>query len=128
MLLRVLLIALCGAFGAVARYLTGLACVRLLGDRFAYGTLTVNVVGCLLLGLLMHAGSQPTHWLAGLPHTALSVGFLGALTTFSTFGYETLHYFETERQGLAVLNIVANVLLGLLAAWGGVQLGQRLYD
>lgn len=126
MLTRIILIALCGGAGAVTRYLTGLACLRFLGDQFAYGTLAVNVVGCLLLGVLMQLAAEPTSWLSGLPHSALSVGFLGALTTFSTFGYETLHYLQTGRRGLAVVNILANLLLGLAAAWAGSKLGARL--
>lgn len=126
-LLRILLIGVGGALGAITRYLAGLACLRLLGDRFAFGTLAVNVAGCLLLGLLMQVSSRSVAGTSGLAPMALSAGFLGGLTTFSTFGYETFHYLQSRRLGVAMLNITANLLLGLAAVWGGLQWGERFY-
>lgn len=123
---KLMLIAAFGAVGAVARYLTNVACVRLLGERFAFGTLAVNVVGCFLIGLAMYVSVHHPRVMSEWTHAALTTGFLGALTTFSTFGYETLHYLESDRVTLAALNVVANLSLGLLAAWGGGQLGRAL--
>ncbi|MEN0111658.1 MAG: CrcB family protein [Planctomycetota bacterium] len=112
-------IALGGALGAVARHAIGTACVAAFGPRLAIGTLAVNVAGCFVLGVLMHeaiaAGDRlPGHW-----HVGLTVGLLGGLTTFSTFGYQTVSHFEAGEPGLALANVAANVTLGLAAAAAG---------
>lgn len=110
----VLLIAIAGALGAVSRYGASSFISNWLGDKFAYGTLAVNVIGCFLLGLLMHI-SLSTDMLSAEMRMVLAVGFLGALTTFSTFGYETFKFIEDAQWILAFTNIAANVLLGLTA-------------
>lgn len=113
-----MLVGMAGAAGAVARYGVSLLAVRLLGERFAFGTLMVNVLGCLLLGALLEAERHTplvTHPLRLL----LAVGFLGAFTTFSTFGWETFRYLQDGAANLAVLNVAANLVLGLLAVWAG---------
>lgn len=101
-----------GAAGALCRWGVSLASVRL-SRVFPWGTLGVNVVGSLLAGLLAPAG---------LAHALVVTGWLGGLTTFSTFSCEALRLSESGRQGLAVLFVLANVLLGLLAATAGVAL------
>jgi CrcB protein len=114
------LVAAGGAAGALARYWITVRLARP-GVRFPYGTLVCNAAGCLAIGAIM--------WFAihrpGLPPSvrlAVVVGLLGSLTTFSTFGYETI---ELAREGhgvQAVWNVLANVTLGLAAAalgmWG----------
>lgn len=120
-----LAIAVGGGLGAVCRFSVGLWAHQLLGPHFPYGTLAVNVVGCFLLGLLAHAGSAS----AILPESLglpARVGFLGALTTFSTFGYETLRLVETSQWWLALGNVLANLLLGLLAVWVGTLAARLL--
>ena len=90
----ILLVGFAGAIGAVSRYGVGLLADRALGAHFAFGTLAVNVLGCLALGFLVEAdrGSELiTHPLRLL----FAVGFLGAFTTFSAFGYETIRYLQT---------------------------------
>ena len=120
------IIALGGALGACCRYWVGLASLRWLGDRFAFGTLAVNVVGCFLLGYLMHLAQAQPAKLPSLPHVGATVGFLGALTTFSTFGYETIAFVERDQVSLALINVAANVVLGILAAYYGLQCGRWL--
>lgn len=111
-------VGLGGFFGAVARYvLTGWA-QRLVPGHFPLGTLVVNVAGCFALGLLMA-------WLdRGLVSPALrqllAVGFLGALTTFSTFGHETLELLRHGEAALAALSVAANLCVGLFAVWLGL--------
>lgn len=113
-----LLVGLAGAVGAVSRYAMGLAAERVLGARFAFGTLVVNVLGCLLLGALLEAERHTT--LVTPPvRLLLAVGFLGAFTTFSTFGWETFRYLQAGTAHLALINIAANMLLGLGAVWAG---------
>ena len=118
------MIAAFGAAGAVCRFLVGLACVRLLGGHFAYGTLVVNVVGCFLLGVLLHLATSDEWRLAPHTHAGMTIGFLGALTTFSTFGLETVRHAHEGDWHLAALNVAANVVLGLLGAAGGLAIGK----
>ena len=82
-------VALGGALGAVARHLTGLGAVRIMGAAFPYGTLVVNVAGCFLIGFLLMLSEQ-RQLFSPTTRLFLTVGILGAFTTFSTFGYETL--------------------------------------
>jgi fluoride exporter len=115
--LTFLYIAAGGAVGAVARYTVSNA---LPSESFPLGTLVVNVIGCFLFGLLrMHS-----HALSAELQTGLAAGFLGALTTFSTFGYDTVHHLERGHLLVAFGNVAANLMLGLLAVWIGLLVGQ----
>jgi CrcB protein len=114
-----ILVALGGMLGALARY--GLACIN--RPHFPIGTLAVNLVGCLLMGLLLR-GIE-----VGIARHDLrlfiGIGFLGAVTTFSSFSAETLHLFL---QGNAVRSLlyIAATLVGTLAAVTGGYLLARL--
>ena len=119
-------IGLFGAFGAVSRYAVGVTVFRWLGEGFAYGTLVVNVLGCFLLALLAHLGTT-TDLVSPELRLVLGVGFLGAFTTFSTFGYETLTYLEDGDWVLAAANVVANLVFGLVAVWAGLTLARYVY-
>lgn len=123
---RLAIVALGGAVGSAGRYATVVGCERVLGDRFAYGVLLVNLVGCLAIGLVMKgslAGSLP---LSEGMRLAIVVGLLGGLTTFSSFGYDTLLYLQQGRWSVATLNGVGNVAGGLAACWAGAWLATRL--
>ena len=110
-----LLIVGCGGFlGAVTRYgLSGLV-HRYYGGGFPLGTLAVNVLGCLLLGAIM-ALVQDRQLFAPNMRIFVTIGILGAFTTFSTFGYESSALLHDQEFRLASLNVVANVVLGLAA-------------
>ena len=127
MLTRILLVAVGGAIGAVGRYLlSGWVSRATQHSPFPYGTLSVNVLGALLLGLLLGATTSGSLLLAPRYRTMLGVGLLGAFTTFSTFAYETL---ESVRMGdlrTALLNVGVSLTVGLAACWLGVSLGERL--
>lgn len=114
---NVLYVGLFGALGAMSRYGANRLCFAVFGDRFAIGTLVVNVVGCFLLGLLVPLG----HRLGPIWQPVLATGFLGALTTFSTFSLETIRHLEKGEWSLAALNAGLNLGLGLLAAWAGLE-------
>ena len=118
-------IAVAGAAGALARYgLSGLA-YRWWGAGFPWGTLTVNLIGCLLVGLLAEMARQ-TGWLSPELRTAIGIGFLGSFTTFSTFGVETYRAIEQGDWGVAALNVVSNVVLGLIFVLAGTTLARML--
>jgi len=115
---KLLIVGAGGFLGAVARYgLSGLV-HRLAGAGFPWGTLAVNVVGCLLIGGLMVWG-EDRPMLSPTARLFLTVGLMGAFTTFSTFGYETLELLRDRQATLAGVNVAANVLLGLAAVWAG---------
>lgn len=115
---KLLIIGLGGFVGAIARYgLSGLV-HRAFSASFPYGTLAVNVVGCLLIGAMMYLVEDRT-LLSPNMRMFLAVGGLGAFTTFSTFGYETLGLIQNREFWFATLNVGGNVLLGLAAVWLG---------
>jgi fluoride exporter len=115
---RLILIALGGAIGALLRYGVSTWFVR----GIPAGTLLVNVVGCLLIGLFMGAAIE-RHWLSHHVRLFFVTGFLGALTTFSTFGWETFSFAEKKDFVLAFTNISLHLVLGLAAVAAGFQLG-----
>jgi fluoride exporter len=124
-MIQVIYVAIAGAIGALCRWGIGKAAVRLFGPAFPWGTLTVNLVGCFLIGLIMHVGLASDK----IPHAlriALTVGFLGAMTTFSSFSYETAMLFEQARWMAAGINIFCNLVLGLAATVAGLALGRIL--
>ncbi|CAM3112280.1 fluoride efflux transporter CrcB [Vibrio ordalii] len=117
-------IALGGAFGACARYLVTELSVQLLGRGFPYGTLMVNVVGSFIMGLLIAAfesellATEPWRQIIGL-------GFLGALTTFSTFSMDNVLLMQQGAFLKMGVNVLLNVVLSISAAWIGFQLLMR---
>lgn len=114
-------IALGGAFGACSRYLVSELCVLLLGRSFPYGTLSVNVVGSFVMGLLIAAFESEL--LATEPwRQVIGLGFLGALTTFSTFSMDNVLLMQQGAFLKMGLNILLNVTLSIGAAWLGFQL------
>jgi CrcB protein len=112
-----LLVLVGGAIGAPTRYLTDLGVQRLHVTVFPWGTWTVNVVGSFGLGVI--AGSAPPGWLLSLAGT----GFCGALTTFSTFGFETVRLVEDGDHAAAVGNAVGSLAAGLAAVSLGWVVG-----
>jgi len=118
-LIQVLLVALGGAAGSLARLGVGVAAARLLGLAFPWGTLIVNVIGCLAMGA-MAARIGPENEDLRL---FIGTGVLGGFTTFSAFSLETVRLLE-HQPGLAALYVVASVALSVGACWMGLQLGR----
>ncbi|MFI6920253.1 fluoride efflux transporter CrcB [Nonomuraea spiralis] len=115
-----LLVALGAAVGAPARYLVDRAVQARHDSQFPWGTFTVNVAGSALLGFLL---ALPTS--DGM-RALLGTGLCGALTTYSTFGYETLRLLQNGARTYAALNAAASVAAGLGAAWCGIALAQAV--
>lgn len=110
--------AFCAGGGLTRYYLSGWVC-SLLGRSFPYGTFAVNVIGAYLIGLIMELGLRSTM----IPDTlriGLTVGFLGGLTTFSTFSYETFSLLEDGQFVTAFINILSSVVICLLFTWLGI--------
>lgn len=121
-----LAVALGGALGAVSRYLISGWVMRFShGSPFPFGTLTVNVTGSFLLGLLMSLGSEGSMLVPPTARVMIGVGVLGAFTTFSTFSYETIEALRVGDLRIAMGNVALNVVLTLVACWLGLELGMR---
>lgn len=117
--MTILLVFLGGTIGAPARYLIDRWVQRRHESVFPWGTLTVNVIGCVILGFLMGAARSLSPGTIAFAGT----GVCGGLTTFSTFGFETTRLLEEGSLLEAGLNALGNLVLGLLAATGGYALG-----
>ncbi|MFC7547354.1 fluoride efflux transporter CrcB [Plantactinospora sp. GCM10030261] len=118
--MNLLLVALGAAVGAPLRYLVDRAVQTRHASVFPWGTLAVNVIGSALLGLV-----------AGLPAdpaviALVGTGFCGALTTYSTFSYETLGLARAGDRWLALANVSLSVVAGLAAAYGGLAVAHAL--
>ncbi len=122
---QVLAIAAGGAVGSVLRYWTSIGTHHLFGRGFPYGTLSVNVLGSLVIGvlyvLLVERSSLGAEWRA-----LLITGFLGGFTTFSTFSLETALLLQQAEHLKAVLNIAASVAICLAATLIGLYAGRQL--
>ncbi len=124
-MIKVIAVGLGGFVGAVSRYYLSSTAHKIFlkvfpGHNFPIGTFTVNIIGCFLLGFfgsmfLEHAHSESQKLM-------IIAGFLGAFTTFSTFGLETFSLFENKEYIHAFLNIFFSCLVGLAAVWVGKSL------
>lgn len=122
----VLWVGLGGFAGSSLRFLVSGWVHRIPGtNAFPYGTLAVNVVGCLLVGLF-GGWAEHRHVLAPSTRLFLMIGVLGGFTTFSTFAYETLAFAHGADALRAFANIVLQVVLGLGAAWFGYTIARGL--
>jgi fluoride exporter len=119
----ILLVAAGGALGAVARYVVSLAFAQRFGAQWPWGTLFINVSGCVLISLFVGAGSGRIAE-SNLRYL-LPIGFVGAYTTFSTYEFETLRLFEVGRAASALAYVAASNLLGFGAVLLGAWLGRR---
>ncbi|KOV53994.1 chromosome condensation protein CrcB [Streptomyces sp. AS58] len=110
--------------GAALRHLTDRAVRSRHRSVFPWGTFVVNVTGCLVLGLLTGAIAEGA--VDSRLRLFLGTGLCGALTTYSTFSYETLRLFEEGERRYAVMNVIAGVAVGLAAAFAGVTAAEAL--
>lgn len=115
--MTVLLVLLGGAVGAPARYLTDVVIQSRNRAPMPWGTLAVNLVGSFVLGLV--GGAAPAAWVA----TLVGTGFCGALTTYSTFGFETVRLLEERKPQVAATYVVLSLLVGLAAVSLGWWVG-----
>lgn len=122
---RYLFVGIGGFVGSICRYGFSGLLYRLLGDRFPYGTLAVNILGCFGIGLLMTLFEE--RWLVQ-PNLRLflTIGILGGFTTFSTFSFETIEMLKGGNMFLGSLNIVGSLSLCLGATWAGFVVGKLL--
>ena len=122
--MRLLLIAVFGAAGTLARYgLQGLVQVRV-GSTFPWGTLFINLTGCFFLGLIGQMMLNRMMVSSEL-RVAIAVGFFGGYTTFSSFGWEAAKMLEAGEWLRSLTYVAASMVLGLLLSVAGIRLGNR---
>ena len=124
---QLLSVAIGGAVGALLRFFVSSGVYAWLGRGFPYGTLTVNVMGSFLIGLLTEALILQRVAISLEYRAAILVGLFGSFTTFSTFSLETFYLIEQGSYGKAGLNIVVSVGACLLAVWIGLLSGRMLF-
>lgn len=125
-LTRLVLVAVFGGVGSALRYLVSGWCQKIGDGTFPYGTLVVNVVGCLLIGFCGAFFSGPS-LTRPVYRLAIMVGLLGGFTTFSSFGLETLSLADDGDLRRALANVLLNNGLGLVAVWAGQRAGVSLF-
>lgn len=122
---RFLWIGLAGALGTWTRYLVQLGAARVVGADFPYGTLAVNLLGCFLIAIVMHVAMTTTH-VSDTLRLALTTGFMGGLTTYSAFNYETTKLAREGAVPSAALYLVLTVVGCLVAGLLGLALARKL--
>jgi len=110
-----------GFIGACLRYIVTINSAKVFGPHFPYGTLIVNVTGGIIIGIIMEV-SVTSHLISENMKLFLATGIMGGLTTFSTFSYETVSFFNCGSYMLAMINVVLNLFL----SFSGVVFGKYI--
>jgi CrcB protein len=121
---EVLLVLIGGGIGSACRYGVSTAAGRVFGDGFAWGTLAVNLLGCLLIGFIVGLADRAI--VSRTIRILLVTGFLGGFTTFSTFSLEAVRMMTNGYAGKGILDIGLNLVLGLALTVAGLALSSRL--
>jgi fluoride exporter len=117
-------ICLAGAAGTGTRYLIALWAAQRFGSSFPYGTLIVNVTGCFLIAVIMQVAIA-TSWSPTL-RSALTIGYIGGLTTYSSFNYETTRLLQDGAPAVAALNAIVTLVGCVAAGWLGLIASKQL--
>lgn len=125
-MLNIFLVALGGALGSVARYFVSVWSVRLAGPSFPWGTLTVNIVGAFLIGLMVETIARRFDASAEM-RLFLVTGILGGFTTWSSFTLDAVALFERGDLGLSALYLGGSLVVSFAAVFAGLALGRALF-
>lgn len=122
---EILIVMLGGGIGSAMRYIVVNAAAKKLSPFFPYGTFIVNFIGCFLIGLCMafilNKPIFPPYF-----RLLIIVGFLGGLTTFSSFSYDTINLLQNDQYSLAFANIGLNIIAGFSATFLGISCARAL--
>ena len=121
-----LIVALGGALGAISRWLLG-GWIDQMTERtaFPWGIFAVNILGCCVFGFLFAVGENRA-WMTEHAKLLIFTGFLGSLTTFSTFGWNSMQLIKDGQITVALLNILLSVGVGVAGVWMGFSLGKTI--
>jgi CrcB protein len=127
MLTRFLLVCLAGAFGTGTRYLVGIGAAKAFGTTFPWGTLIVNVLGCFLIAAIVHVSLVTTHFSEGT-RIVLTTGFMGGLTTYSSFNQETTLFVRQGAYRIALANASITLVLCFVAGLAGFAAARAMFE
>lgn len=125
-MLNIVLVAIGGAIGSVARYLVGVWGVKLAGPNFPWGTITVNVVGAFLIGLMVEMVARRFDASSEV-RVFIVTGIIGGFTTWSSFTLDAVVLFERGDLGLAAVYMLASLVVSFAAIFAGLALGRALF-
>lgn len=117
----ILLVGLGGAVGSMLRYFTTSTFYRVVNTTFPIGTFAVNIIGCVLIGILVSA-AEKNQLINNDVRLLLITGFCGGFTTFSTFSHENIQLLNTGNFTSLSINIIASVALGIAGVWLGLNI------
>ncbi len=123
-IMKILLVMAGGSIGALSRYAVSLWAAKLFGTRFPWGTLTVNLSGCFLIGLAFAWAERGLNIMNPSIRLFFMTGFLGSLTTFSTFGLETVNSMREGTHLVTVANFLSNNVMGAALVFLGMLVGR----
>jgi CrcB protein len=115
---KTILIGIAGLVGTLLRYWVSGVVAQKYGERFPWGTMAVNLVGCFLAGAVFYLAEERS-LLSPTLRTIIMVGLLGGFTTFSSYGLQTFTLLRDGEFGLATINVAVSNVLGLLLVWAG---------
>ena len=121
MLKTLLIIGTGGFLGSISRYGVTVLTTKWWGNAFPWGTLTVNIIGSFLIGIIYGLAVQ-NDWLTAEMRLFLAIGFCGSFTTFSTFSYDIIQMINTGHFIYTSLYVAGSILLGILAVFAGIGL------
>ncbi|MCU0338786.1 MAG: fluoride efflux transporter CrcB [Spirosomaceae bacterium] len=121
---NLILVGFGGAAGSILRYLTGYVAAKVVVSAFPVGTFVANIVGCFIIGAVYGAVAR-WEWFTPEWRLLLATGFCGGYTTFSALAYENLTLWQSGQYGLFIGYILASLVIGILAVWGGFYLIQK---
>ena len=122
--MKIILVLTGGSLGALLRYGVSLLAARLFGTGFPWGTLIVNLAGCFLIGLSFSLADRGSNFMDPSVRLFFATGFLGALTTFSTFALESVNAVRAGYNLSALLNFLSNNILGSILVVLGMWIGR----
>jgi CrcB protein len=125
MLNSIFLVGIGGAFGSIARFLTGYYVNKFIVSPFPYGTFTANLLGCFVIGLVFGM-VQRFEWFTPELRLLLATGFCGGYTTFSTFAYENLNLLQTQQYSTFALYTLISLSAGIIAVAAGLFLINKI--
>jgi len=126
-MVKLLIVGTGGFVGAIARYLLSSMVQRYFTNYQHLGTIAVNILGCFLLGMFMYL-VQNKAMFGGNVKLLISIGLIGALTTYSTFAFETYELITDQRIYAAAFNILIHLLIGLTAVWAAILFGKAVLN